>query len=61
MRNPRRTAATASALVIRLALVAMVAVLGQSAKAQIDASAPQCWHRSTTTWVVQGRQNGAGD
>ena len=38
MRNPRRTAATASALVIGLALVAMVAVLGQSAKAQIDAS-----------------------
>ena len=38
MRNPRRTAATASALVIGLALVAMVAVLGESAKAQIDAS-----------------------
>ncbi len=38
MRNPRRTAATASALVIGLALVAMVAVLGQSAKAQIDAA-----------------------
>ena len=28
MRNPRRTAATASALVIGLALVAMVAILG---------------------------------
>lgn len=38
MRNPRRTAATASALVIGLALVALVAVLGESAKAQIDAS-----------------------
>jgi putative ABC transport system permease protein len=38
MRNPRRTAATASALVIGLAMVAMVAVLGESAKAQIDAS-----------------------
>jgi putative ABC transport system permease protein len=38
MRNPRRTAATASALVIGLALVAMVAILGESAKAQIDAS-----------------------
>jgi putative ABC transport system permease protein len=38
MRNPRRTAATASALVIGLALVAMVAVLGDSAKAQIDQS-----------------------
>ncbi len=38
MRNPRRTAATASALVIGLALVAMVAILGESAKAQVDAS-----------------------
>src|SRR3954452_7195071 len=38
MRNPRRTAATASALVIGLALVAMVAILGDSAKAQVDAS-----------------------
>jgi putative ABC transport system permease protein len=36
MRNPRRTGATASAMVIGLALVAMVAVLGASAKAQID-------------------------
>jgi putative ABC transport system permease protein len=38
MRNPRRTAATASALVIGLARVAMVAILGESAKAQVDAS-----------------------
>ena len=38
MRNPRRTAATASALVIGLALVAMVAILGDSAKAQVDAA-----------------------
>jgi putative ABC transport system permease protein len=38
MRNPRRTGATASAMVIGLALVAMVAVLGASAKAQIDAA-----------------------
>src|SRR4029078_4325786 len=38
MRNPRRTAATASALVIGLALVAMVGVLGESATAQIDAA-----------------------
>jgi putative ABC transport system permease protein len=38
MRNPRRTSATASAMVIGLALVAMVAVLGSSAKAQIDAA-----------------------
>jgi putative ABC transport system permease protein len=38
MRNPRRTGATASAMVIGLALVAMVAVLASSAKAQIDAA-----------------------
>ena len=38
MRNPRRTAATASALVIGLALVEMVAMFGQSAKAQIRSS-----------------------
>ncbi|MEO6145009.1 MAG: FtsX-like permease family protein, partial [Dermatophilaceae bacterium] len=35
-RNPRRTAATASALMIGLTLVAMMAVFGQSAKASID-------------------------
>ena len=36
MRNPRRTAATASALMIGLALVTMFSVLGQSAKASVD-------------------------
>ena len=36
-RNPRRTAATASALMIGLALVSTMAVLGQSAKASVDA------------------------
>jgi putative ABC transport system permease protein len=35
MRNPRRTAATASALVIGLALVGLVAIFGDSAKASI--------------------------
>ncbi len=35
-RNPRRTAATASALMIGLALVSAMAVLGQSAKASVD-------------------------
>jgi ABC-type antimicrobial peptide transport system permease subunit len=35
-RNPRRTAATASALMIGLALVAMVSVLAQSMKASVD-------------------------
>lgn len=36
-RNPRRTAATASALMIGLALVTTMAILGQSAKASVDA------------------------
>ncbi|MDQ3325079.1 MAG: ABC transporter permease, partial [Actinomycetota bacterium] len=36
LRNPRRTAATASALMIGLALVATMSVLGQSSKASID-------------------------
>jgi putative ABC transport system permease protein len=38
MRNPRRTAATASALVIGLALVEMVAIFGESAKASVRGS-----------------------
>ncbi|MGL5929200.1 MAG: ABC transporter permease [Dermatophilaceae bacterium] len=37
-RNPRRTAATASALMIGVSLVTMMAVLGASAKASIDKS-----------------------
>lgn len=36
LRNPRRTAATASALMIGLALVAMMSILGQSTKASTD-------------------------
>ncbi len=36
VRNPRRTAATASALMIGLALVSAMAVIGQSAKASVD-------------------------
>jgi putative ABC transport system permease protein len=36
LRNPRRTAATASALMIGLALVATMSVLGSSANASID-------------------------
>ena len=35
-RNPRRTSATASALMIGLALVSTMAVLGQSTKASVD-------------------------
>jgi putative ABC transport system permease protein len=37
-RNPRRTAATASALMIGLTLVAMMSVFGASAKASVDKS-----------------------
>jgi putative ABC transport system permease protein len=36
LRNPRRTAATASALMIGLTLVAMMSILGASAKASFD-------------------------
>ncbi len=38
MRNPRRTAATASALVIGLGLVGLVAIFGDSAKASVRAA-----------------------
>lgn len=38
IRNPRRTAATASALVIGLALVALVAIFGASTKASVRAA-----------------------
>ena len=38
MRNPRRTAATASALMVGLALVAMMSILGSSASASTDAA-----------------------
>jgi putative ABC transport system permease protein len=41
MRNPRRTARTASALMIGLGLVAMVAILGSSLKASFDAALQQ--------------------
>ena len=48
MRNPRRTAATASALMIGLALVTMFSVLGQSAKASVTSqSNKSSW---ATTW-----------
>jgi putative ABC transport system permease protein len=38
MRNPRRTAATASALMVGLALVAMISILGRSASASTEAA-----------------------
>jgi putative ABC transport system permease protein len=38
LRNPRRTAATASALMVGLALVAMMSVLGKSAADSVDAA-----------------------
>ncbi|HEX2176993.1 MAG TPA: ABC transporter permease [Nocardioidaceae bacterium] len=41
VRNPRRTAATASALMIGLTLVSAMSILGASAKASVDASIEQ--------------------
>ncbi len=41
LRNPRRTAATASALMIGLTLVALMSILGQSAKASTDKAIDQ--------------------
>ena len=41
IRNPRRTAATASALMIGLTLVSMMSVFGASAKASVDKSIAQ--------------------
>jgi putative ABC transport system permease protein len=41
LRNPRRTAATASALMVGLALVALMSVLGQSTKASTDKAISQ--------------------
>ena len=38
LRNPRRTAATASALMVGMALVALMSILGQSAAASTDAA-----------------------
>ncbi len=38
LRNPRRTAATASALMVGLALMAMMSILGSSASASVDAA-----------------------
>ncbi len=41
LRNPRRTAATASALMIGLTLVSLIAILGRSAAASTDAAVKQ--------------------
>jgi putative ABC transport system permease protein len=41
LRNPRRTAATASALMVGLALMAMMSILGSSASASTDATIAQ--------------------
>ena len=41
LRNPRRTAATASALMVGLALMAMMSILGSSASASTDAAIEQ--------------------
>src|SRR3712207_2651610 len=41
LRNPRRTAATASALMVGMALVALMSILGRSAAASTDAALDQ--------------------
>jgi putative ABC transport system permease protein len=58
MRNPRRTAATASALMIGLALVTMFSVLGQSAKASVSHSIRQ---QFLGDYVVKTTGTGFGD
>ena len=44
LRNPRRTAATASALMIGLALVTTMSILGSSAKASVDKTIEENFH-----------------
>ena len=55
LRNPRRTAATASALMIGLTLVSLMAILGQSASASTDAAVK----RSLTSQFVVSNVVGA--
>ena len=57
MRNPRRTAATAAALMIGLALVSAVSVVGTSAKASIQSLVPAALGADL---VVQGPAIGSG-
>ncbi len=53
LRNPRRTAATASALMIGLTLVALMSILGQSATASTDAAVKRTL---TSQFVVSERR-----
>ena len=49
LRNPRRTAATASALMIGLALACTMAIVGDSAKASVDKSIEPTTSSATTS------------
>jgi putative ABC transport system permease protein len=56
-RSPKRTSATADALIIGVALVGLLAVFGASAKASIDKSVSQGFHGD---FVVQAEGSGFG-
>ena len=56
LRNPRRTAATASALMIGMALVAMMSILGQSASASTDAALDEALTSQFVISSVTGQQ-----
>ena len=71
MRNPRRTASTASALMIGLGLVAMVSILSASLKASFNAAlddtlradlvfTTSCSPRSARTWRTDRRRRRRG-
>ena len=54
MRNPGRTAATAAALMIGIALVTFVAILGQGLRTSFSAS----WHKQLSTDYVVSAEDG---
>ena len=56
LRNPRRTAATASALMIGMALVAMMSILGRSASASTEAALDEALTSQFIITSVTGQQ-----
>lgn len=63
LRNPRRTAATASALMIGLTLATTMAILGDSAKASVDRTIAQTFPGDfvVSNQVGEGFSTGIGD
>ena len=63
LRNPRRTAATASALMIGLTLATTMAILGDSAKASVDRTIEQTFPGDfvVSNQVGEGFSTGIGD